>query len=360
MLCRERGIDVQGYDLKNALDFVALGTIADVVPLTGENRILVRAGLNVLNKSRRTGLQYIMERAGIKTSLNTYHVAFLMAPRFNAAGRLGKANEALRLLLTDDAREADDLSLRLEDYNDRRRRIETEILARAEGMLLSSSPGRVAVLEDPAWHTGIIGIVASRLAEKWKRPVILIGSEKDRRRGSGRSFGEFNLIEALETMPDLFESFGGHRAACGFSIKEERIDALRTRLHAHAERLSDEIFEGKIAVAAAIEPADVSTATCAELTKLEPFGYGNPKPVFVIRRAKVLSEPQFFKEKHVGLKLDKDGQVLPAVWYNANEVIKGQGALTGRKVDVAFHMDIDDYYMPPRAVLKVEDISFPE
>ena len=349
------------FDLRRSLDFVAMGTIADVVPLTGENRILVKTGLAVLNKSGRTGLQYVMERAKIKSTLNTYHVAFLLAPRFNAAGRLGKAEEAFRLLITQDSKEADELSLKLDDYNEKRRKIEGQILEEAEEKLKKRAGDRIVVIEDKNWHTGIIGIVASRLSERWKRPVLLIGSEREKRRGSGRSYGDFNLIEALEHVGDIFESYGGHKAACGFSIKQENVRELCKRLNQYADACSKEVFHAKLNISSLVDDDELNATTFEELKALEPYGYGNTRPAFLLKGCKLTSKPRIFKEKHVSFKLSANDKILSAVWYNGYEYLKANDELqVNTKVDVVFQLDMDNYHTPPKVSLKIEDMAFAE
>ena len=345
------------YDLRRCLDYVALGTIADVVPLTGENRILVRAGLKVLSATPRKGLCYVKEKAGIRGDMSSYHVGFQMAPRFNAAGRIGKVHEAYRLLVSDNVEEADTLSYKLEQYNEQRRQIQGQILSEAEEKLMACREDRIAVLEDKKWHTGIIGIVASRLAERWKRPVLLIGSEKGKRRGSGRSFGDFNLIESLEMIPEIFESFGGHKAACGFTIEEDSIQALRSFLNDHIRKLRDDIFEDRLPISARTDIAEISPETYKDLRLLEPFGFGNPRPVFLIEELKLAAVPKVLKDRHISFRFKKQGHFFPAIWFNGVDYIEDPASLNGDSLfNIVFQMDLDSFFKPPRIKLKIEDM----
>ena len=348
-------------DLRWLLDFVAIGTIADVVPLTGENRILVKSGMKILAQTRKTGLQYVMERCNIKKSINPYHVAFLIAPRFNAAGRLGKAEEALELLLTNEILVADKLSLKMEEYNEERKNIEQLIMEEADSMMKESVNDFIAVLEKESWHTGVIGIVASKLSEKWKKPVILIGSEKENRRGSGRSFGDFNLIEALDQMSELFQSFGGHKAAAGLSIEEKNISQLKSRLNDYAGKCSKDIFMDKLFVASICMAKDLNIDNINELSRMQPFGFGNPQPVFLIKNMQLISTPKILKQKHVSFRFKKDDMFFSAIWFSGKEYLESQQEMIPDTFyDIAFQPDINDYYSPPRLSLKIVDMAASE
>ncbi|MBN1522552.1 MAG: single-stranded-DNA-specific exonuclease RecJ [Candidatus Aureabacteria bacterium] len=357
---REKEIFDCSFDLRTSLDYVALGTIADVVPLTGENRILVSNGLSVLGKTSRKGLRSVMARAKINNPPGPYHVAFLIAPRFNAAGRLGKAHEAFDLLVSQSDEQTEHLSMNLEDYNEERRAMEMQVLSDAEDKLKDDSDCLIPVLEDKSWHTGIIGIVASRLSERWRRPFLLIGSEKDVRRGSGRSYGRFNLIEALDSVSELFENFGGHKAACGFTIREENIEELRRRLNIFAGNCPEDIFESKIFVSDEVRASELSLESLEDLRRLEPFGYGNSRPFFLMNKMKILRSPRVFKDKHVSFELEKEEELFSAIWYNGKEFVGGNAErMNGLSVDVVFQPDVDTY-SAPRVILKIEDMAFSE
>lgn len=330
------------------LDYVALATVADVVPLTGENRILVRHGLKLLADSRWAGLRGLVETAGLGGKpLRAGHVGFILAPRLNAAGRIGDAADGLRLLLTDDAAEAAALARELETLNARRQALDQRILdeaqAQAEATLRPEDRG--LVLAADGWHPGVIGIVASRLVERYGRPTFLIGWEGDTGRGSGRSIAGFDLHAALHRVAggagSCLERYGGHTMAAGLTIRRSRFEEFRVAFLAVAGEL---LGPDDLAPAQRVDLELPLGLVSAELEKLmrylEPCGPGNPAPVFGVRGARAV-DARRVGTNHLRFTLDDGSGALPAIGFRwADDVPESWLA---RPLDVAFRLERDDW-----------------
>jgi single-stranded-DNA-specific exonuclease len=274
------------------LDVVAIGTIADVVPLVGENRVLARLGLERLNRQPRIGLQALMGVAGGEGRLVTSgHVAFVLAPRINAGGRMGDAEQGLRLLLSSDLAEARTIAASLEEDNDQRRRRDEEALIEAAAQVeseLSYPECSSILLWSDRWHPGVIGIVASRLVERFHRPTILVSVNDGLGRGSGRSMAGLDLNLALGRCAELLEGFGGHAFAAGLSIRAERLPELRARFEALVrEQMTPEDFTPRLTVDGDLGLSECDLALIEWLERMSPHGLGNPEPLFVVRGARV-------------------------------------------------------------------------
>lgn len=285
-LMRLRGAHGLDDRLREALDLAALGTIADMVPLTGENRIFARFGLEALSKSRRPGLRALLQssRLGQQEELESGDVGFILAPRLNAAGRLGDSLSGIRLLLTTDPVEAASVARALENGNIERRRLDEQVEKDACSRLPADPRGMALepiVLWSERWHSGVLGIVASRLAERYRRPVILVSLDGGVGRGSGRSVADFNLIEAVGECRDCLEEFGGHRHAIGLMIRADKLEAFR-QMFAEASRPRLEPLDlMPVLTVDAEAPLDTATLEMIRfLSMLAPFGLGNPEPVF--------------------------------------------------------------------------------
>ncbi len=278
-----------GYDISDHLDLVALGTIADMVPLKGENRTLVKSGLKRLAKTDKLGLTALMESASLKSDdISAEDAAYFLAPRLNAAGRVADATKCVRLLLSNDAQESAELADRLKKRNEERRQIEEEIMHEAfemaEGLDVDRNP--VIVLASADWHEGVKGIVASRLMGRYSRPAFLLTLKDGLAVGSGRSIPAFNLFEALSGCGDILESFGGHAGAAGLKIKPERIDEFKERINEIArEALKDKDLTPKLEIDLKIDPSEIGLGLLSELEMLSPFGVGNPSPIFLLTSA---------------------------------------------------------------------------
>jgi single-stranded-DNA-specific exonuclease len=317
--------------LLQALALASLGTVADVVPLTGENRIITHHGLRMLQDLRNPGLEALRKAACENVAvLKSHHVAFRLGPRLNAAGRLGEADRALELLITDDRRRARELAAELDKENERRRRIEQKILKQARESARAHLERGAAciVLAHDEWHIGVVGIAAARLAEETERPVVLIALDGEEGRGSGRSYGGVPLHEALEACASLMEDFGGHSEACGVRVRRDRVDRLSERLNEAVERLAP---GGPLPFAAdmVLPPHHVTGAVLAEIERLAPFGQGNEPPLFIADDVPIVGEPQ-----RMGRNGDHLSFLCRSGPYTLRSVYFG-GAADGKRADSA-------------------------
>jgi single-stranded-DNA-specific exonuclease len=327
------------------LKLVAIATVADVVPLTGENRIMVKYGLDGLGAVRSAGLRALLDVAGFtgNTVPTARQVAFQMAPRLNAAGRMDTAMAVIELFLTGDPARARELAQQLDGQNTERRQVEDEIRDTCERLAVDESAAALVYYAEN-WHRGVLGIVASRLVERLHRPVFVIGRnpEDGLAQGSGRSIAAFHLLEAMEAMPDLFVRFGGHQYAAGVTLETARVDEFRQRLNAYAAaRLSPEDFLPRLDVDAVIELGDITDPAIQEVLALAPFGHGNPPPLVAALDVEVASQPVVMKEKHLRVTVRQNGRTLALKAWNfagrAGEMPPGA------RVDIAFTLEEDAY-----------------
>jgi len=337
-----------GRMLQSFLKLVAVATVADVVPLLGENRIIVKYGLQGLQRVQNPGLRALLEVSGLLDGRapNARQVAFQIAPRMNAAGRMDDAQNVIRLFLTDDVEHARKLAGELHSLNKERQETEADIVR-----LVLDECSREPVREDQAalvfsganWHRGVVGIVASRLVERFYRPVFVLGEENGQAQGSGRSIAPFHLLEALESMPDLFARFGGHRQAAGISMPAERVPEFRRRLDAYArEHLTAEDLQPQLSIDALVDLRELTTGPAVEeLFQMAPFGFGNPAPLLAIRGAQVASAPVILKERHLKVHLRQSGRNLfPTAWNFAD---RAPDLSAGSLCDAAFTLEEDPY-----------------
>ena len=328
------------------LDYVALATVADVVPLTGENRILVRHGLKMLADSRWTGLRALVEAAGLAgRPIKAGHVGFILAPRLNAAGRIGEPAEGLRLLLADDPTEAAAIARELETLNARRQELDQRILDDAVELAEATlrPEDRALVLAADGWHPGVIGIVASRLVERYGRPTFLIGWEEggDTGRGSGRSIVGFDLHEALRRVGAHLEKYGGHTMAAGLTIRRHRYEAFRVAfLDVAGELLGPDDLVPAQRVDLELPLGLVSAELERLMRYLEPCGPGNPAPVFGVRGARAVGARRV-GANHLRFTLDDGSGVLPAIGFRWADVVPD--AWLAHPLDVAFRLERDEW-----------------
>jgi len=335
--------------LKSFLKLVAIGTVADVVPLTGENRIIVRHGLEGLCVVKNAGLRALLKVAGLPegTAPTAGQVAFQVAPRINAAGRMATAADVIELLLTADVDRAQTLAEQLDAFNADRQRTEAQIV---QSILEECS--RIPITESQAalvfagdgWHRGVLGIVASRLVERFHRPAFVLGhtAEDGLAQGSGRSIAAFHLLEALEQMPELFTKFGGHFHAAGLTMPSNRVDEFRARLNAHAGGLlTAEDFVPGLNIDACVELREITNQAAAEALSLQPFGAGNARPLFAARDVEVIGEPVWMKEKHVRFQVRQGNNTLRLKAWNFVE--RAAELAPGAKIDIAFELEEDAY-----------------
>ena len=331
--------------LPSFLKLLAIATIADAVPLLGENRTIVAVGLEQLQRPVHSGLRSLMQVAQLdpaKRKLTPVDIAFRIAPRINAAGRMDVASEVVELFTTRDADRAQEIAEKLERLNQDRRNTEAvmlaEILARMEEPQFQQC--RCVVIDGDGWHRGIIGILASRIVDQTGKPAIVIAHEDGEAYGSGRSIAGFHLLNAIETCHDLFTRFGGHSHAVGFSLPSTRVDDLRERLNTYAAKNIAEEDLGSPLVCHAELPIDGVTAEIYScLRSLEPYGMDNEEPVFLARGVRLAAPPRYMKERHVRLQLaqNEDRQIGALGWHWAERVQAMQLA-EGTFVDLAYRI----------------------
>lgn len=354
---RESGLaGAAEFDLRPLLDLVALGTIADLVPLTGENRILVSAGLQRLNATQRPGLVALKKIAQSPPVLGTYEVGFQLAPRLNAAGRLESAEESLRLLLARNLAEAMPLAESLDARNRERQKIERSIVDEVIGALrarFNPQTDLVIVEGQLLWHVGVVGIVASRVLQEFYRPTIIIGGEGDEWRGSGRSIAGFDLAAALRECNGLLVRHGGHAMAAGLSVQPDKIGALRERLNELARRaLKPEDLQPSLRLDAEAGLDEMTLEMLGELSRLKPMGQGNPSVQFCARHLAHARPLQRIgvEKQHVKMWVTHAPATLEAVWWNA-----GAESLPVGTFDLAFAPQINQFNGSRSVQLKVLD-----
>ncbi len=354
---RETGLPgAAEFDLRPLLELVALGTIADLVPLTGENRILVSAGLQRLNITRRPGLVALKQVAQCPPSLGPYEVGFQLAPRLNAAGRLETAEESLRLLLARDPAEALPIAQNLDAWNRERQKIERGIVEEVIGAVkarFNPETDFVIVEGQLLWHIGVVGIVASRVLQQFYRPTIILGGEADEWRGSGRSIAGFDLAAALSECDDLLVRHGGHAMAAGLSLKSDRLDALRQRLNELARRaLKPEDLQPTLRLDAEAGLDEMGLEMLDELAALKPVGQGNPPVQFCARQLTHQRPLQRIgaEKQHVKMWVTDGVSTLEALWWNG-----GAASLPVGRFDLAYAPQINEFNGRRSVQLKVLD-----
>jgi single-stranded-DNA-specific exonuclease len=346
-----------GPNLKEYLDLVALGTVSDVVPLVGANRILVKFGLGELSHSRRPGITALKEVSGMGNGpVDTTGINFRLAPRINAAGRLEDAREVIQLLTSNDPEQARKIAAHLNELNVSRQRIEEKILTEARGMIPSRGPGearRSIVLASREWHPGVIGIVASRLTEEYHCPTILIALEEDRGKGSGRSIDAFALYEGLKACQGWMEAFGGHAQAAGLVIRAECIpDFARAFDAVVASRLKEEDCIPLLTLDSVTSLEQIQEPFLAELDLLAPFGTGNPEPVLALENLSILSS-KLVGKGHLRVRIREGRRVREAIGF-------GMGArhpLSGEGMRMAFSPQINLYQGNRSLQLRIIDLQ---
>lgn len=330
--------------LEKYADIVALGTIADVVNLRDENRIIAARGIEKLSENPNTGLAAVLSTLGLKQKWNSCAVAsYSIAPRLNAAGRMSNAMIAVDLLLTEDAAEAQELAIKLDEENKNRQREEKIIFEEAVEILSSRdiSEKKVLVLAKRNWHHGIIGVVASRICEKYNKTCILISIEDDWCKSSGRSVEGFNLFDALGACSDILEKFGGHAYAAGFSIKAEYIDELDRRLNEFAKNIDEKEIVPKLQIDSVITVDDINAATIRKTECLAPYGAGNKVPVFAIMNCRIIDVRTLSDGKHCRILAESEKRIIESIAFGAGNLADEYSV--GDVVDLAGELNINLY-----------------
>lgn len=348
LLKRDRKL-AEKIDLRDYLDLVAVGTVADIVPLTGENRILVKAGLERLPATQKIGLRALMDIANVPDDVSPYHIGFRIGPRLNAAGRLADAMAALELLLTEDRARAAELAKLLDDHNADRQRIEGQIVEQAMEQAAQYRDDRVLVLADESWHVGVIGIVASRVMQEFYRPTVVIGKDG---KGSCRSVSGFSIVEALSQCAPLLEKFGGHEMAAGLSMKAGQIAELRRRLNEMAgNALQAEDLSPRMFVDAIVRLDELDDEFFTQLARFEPCGANNPTPTFAVQAATMRGAPRALKKRHLKFRVTDGGAPVEAIWFGAADAELPRGAL-----DIAFVPELNEFGGVESVQLRVKDV----
>ena len=346
--------------LQSYLKVVAIGTIADVVPLLGENRVIARFGLEALHQpAQSSGLAALIELSGLAgKEISAGDVGFRLAPRLNAAGRMENARDVIDLFTLPDAVRTREIAENLERLNRERQRVEEEILRAIVGQLeqrADLAEQYTLVLAGEGWHRGVIGIVAQRVVERYHRPALVIGIEDGVGVGSARSIKRFHLLDALTSVGDLFQRFGGHAQAAGFALATEHIPELRRRFEMHARNiLTASDLEPVLRVDAPIDLAEIDWPLYEELTQLEPFGMGNPTPVFGACGVRLLATPRILQEKHLKLRVGKGARTLDALGWGW--AARTPSLAAGQQVDLAFALEQNNYQDMASLQLVIKDL----
>lgn len=340
-------------------DLAAIGTIGDIVPLTGENRTLIRAGLEHLSQSDRPGVQALLENAGIAgKALTSTNVAFTLVPRINATGRMGAPERAVRLLISGYEEEAEVLSEEICADNEERRRVEAEIAEAAFADIEAKGymKDRVVVVDGENWHHGVIGIVASRVTERCGKPCMIISRGETEAKGSGRSIEGFSLFEAICACGDLLLKFGGHPMAAGITLKPENIEAFRKRINQYAAEHFPQMPTQTVTLDCKLNPAALSVSMAQSLTQLEPFGNGNPQPVFGLFNMELSNVTPVGGGGHLRLTLEKNGAVITAMRFNTKP--EELPYHIGDKIDLAVQLEAREFRGQPSLTVIVRDMKF--
>lgn len=340
-------------------DLAAIGTIGDIVPLTGENRTLIRAGLERLSQSDRPGMQALLENAGIAgKALTSTNVAFTLVPRINATGRMGAPERAVRLLISGYEEEAEVLSEEICADNEERRRVEAEIAEAAFADIEAKGymKERVVVVDGENWHHGVIGIVASRVTERCGKPCMIISRGETEAKGSGRSIEGFSLFEAICACSDLLIKFGGHPMAAGITLKPENIEAFRKRINQYAAEHFPQMPTQTVTLDCKLNPAALSVSMAQSLTQLEPFGNGNPQPVFGLFNMELSNVTPVGGGGHLRLTLEKNGAVITAMRFNTKP--EELPYHIGDKIDLAVQLEAREFRGQPSLTVIVRDMKF--
>lgn len=356
-LFRKQGRESQ---VEAFLKIVAIGTVADVAKLTGENRTIVSLGLKDLPRATNPGLRALMEVAGCGAgvSMTAYDLGFRIGPRINAAGRMDAARAVVELFSTKDKEEARRLAKHLDTRNQERKEVQQQIveLAIAELESAGREPANsyVAVIAGEGWHRGVIGIAASKISERINRPCVVLSIDGDVAHGSARSIEPYHLLNGLTSCADLFEKFGGHSHAAGITLKPDRIGELRRRLNEHAAAcLTDEDLQPCVYIDAELPTEEITFELVGELQTLEPYGAGNPRPTFLARNLCILTEPRLIGERHLKMNVaGPKGRPLEVIWWQGAE----QGNILKNGMEMAYTIETSNWTGETFLQLSVQDV----
>jgi single-stranded-DNA-specific exonuclease len=351
---------LQAKDAHEYLDLVALGTVADVAPLRGENRIFVKHGLDVLNTTKRQGLKSLMSAAGIKENkISTHAISFMLAPRLNASGRVDSAHTSLDLLLSEDAREAGQLSQFLNEHNRERQKIEEKVLSEAMDLIekeVNFKDDFIIVLSKEDWHPGVLGIVASKIADRFYRPAIIISFQDDIGRGSARSVPHFHIYEALVQCEGFLKEYGGHKYAAGLTIERKNLKEFKNFLNVIARaNFQQEWLSPVLEVDASIPLSLINEELLSWIDRLSPFGEGNRKPVFVSRNLVLKSKPVLVGKNSLKFWVSDGESTYEAIGFGMSEFFGMVNA--SERIDLAYGLGWDDWNPQNPIQLEIKDIK---
>ncbi len=356
-----RALNQDERELEEHLDLVALGTAADIVPLTGENRILTKFGIKQIARTTKPGLKSLAFVSGLMgKDISTGQVVFILAPRINALGRLGDAGQAIRLLATRDERAAAQIARKLDQENKRRKEIDEKTLNEALAQMAEVTDldnDKAIVLAGEGWHQGVIGIVASRLVERYHLPTVMISITNGVGKGSARSIPGFHLCEALKECEHLLMKYGGHKYAAGLSIGQENIEEFRKKfIEVSSERLSLEDIQPKLMIDLEIELTDIDDDFMEAVEAFSPFGPQNMRPIFLTRNCEVVGQPYVVGRNHLKMKIRKGDAVFDVIGFGFGDmarVISAKGCL----VDVVYVIEYNTYNNVTRKQIRLKDIK---
>lgn len=343
-------------DYLKYMDIVSIGTISDIVPLVGENRIISKYGLKMMQKTKNVGLKELLKIVNYK-DIDSMMVSFGMAPRINACGRMGNASAAVKLLLESDSQKAERIALELDSLNQERKDVESIIFKQALDIIANKKleNKNSIVLYNSSWHNGVIGIVASRLVNMYYKPVILLTKEHGFVRGSGRCPNGFSLYDALSECKDLLIQFGGHELAAGLTIEEEKIDQFIDKFEDVVERRKDTISEQIINIDATIQRQNLNAQLIKDIRNLKPYGQSNQVPVFLYKGLKVAAIRTIKDDKHLKLVLKDDRSLIDAIGFSLGA--RRDEIRIGDKIDVVGNIELNSYNTPKTIQIMIQDFK---
>jgi len=352
---------IRNENLFDDLDLVALGTVSDVVPLTGENRIMVKEGLSRIASTSRIGLRALIENSGIKNKeIKPSFISFILGPRINASGRMDTAEIAFKLLISEEEQEAQELARLMETHNRTRQKIETKIMEEAEALInkqVNFKKHKVIVVAGEDWHQGVLGIVASKLADRFYRPTIVISKKGDLCKGSGRSIKSFHLFNSLLECQELLDTFGGHSHAAGLIIRRSNIESFKNKINDLArEKMLFEDLVPTLDIDMELALSDLSASLVMELEKMEPFGEGNPKPLFYTKGLKLKGQPQTLSRDTLKFWVSDGNTTYPAIGFGMASF--KDGLIVADSFDLVYTPGIDNWQGNSSMILEIRDIFF--
>lgn len=335
--------------LPSFLKMLVIATVADAVPLLGENRVIASLGIEGLRRPVNVGLRALLAVAQLdpaKRCLTAADIGFRIGPRINAAGRMDVASDVVELFTTRDPERAQELAQKLDQLNSDRRAAEKAVLDQIDGMLADGTIDRQGclVIDGEGWHRGVLGILASRVVDRTGHPALVLSHEDGEAHGSGRSIPGFHLLEALESCHDVFVRFGGHAHAVGFSLESARVPELRERLQQHAAtKLTPQVLERRLDCSAELPLSQIDLPFYQSLRLLEPYGMGNEEPVFVARNLVLDTPPQTMKEEHIRLRVRDGDMVMKALGWRWAERVRALALDQGSRIDLAYRLRMNDH-----------------